>query len=349
MHWSVVVPGALVPAPIAADVIAAARAPHLFGLVARARSADARWTSPSTQGAAHLGWLWQRFSGRDDIPVTAPYAWRALSESAATEDAPDGVLWHADPVHFALARDHMLLAALDDLDPAEAMALAAEADTCAGAAGARVRIVDRHWFVRFGAPCSLQATPLEAALGGSVQQLLPQGDDSLHWRRLLNEIQIVWHQHPVNAAREQRGAREVNGLWLHGGGTHQALPASGLAQLASTDPVLRGWALAAGLPPASIVDEAAGLSDRGDALTVWPDLFAACRAQDWGQWLSQLARFDQWLAALSQRAFAANARVQLVLCGCHQTRSVLAGRNDRWRLWRRRPASAVMSEQEAPT
>ncbi|MFQ6707899.1 putative sulfate exporter family transporter, partial [Bordetella pertussis] len=37
------------------------------------------------------------------------------------------------------------------------------------------------------------------------------------WRRLLNEIQMVWYEHPVNEARAARGAAPINALWLYGG------------------------------------------------------------------------------------------------------------------------------------
>ena len=38
------------------------------------------------------------------------------------------------------------------------------------------------------------------------------------WRRLLNEIQMCWHEHPVNIERQQAGEPQINGLWLYGGG-----------------------------------------------------------------------------------------------------------------------------------
>ena len=46
------------------------------------------------------------------------------------------------------------------------------------------------------------------------------------WRRLLNEIQMCWHEHPVNIERQQAGEPEINGLWLYGGG-HGWTPRTG--------------------------------------------------------------------------------------------------------------------------
>ena len=45
----------------------------------------------------------------------------------------------------------------------------------------------------------------------------PQEDSLREWRRLLNEIQMVWHEHPVNIARAERGEVPINSLWLFGG------------------------------------------------------------------------------------------------------------------------------------
>jgi hypothetical protein len=358
MRWSVVVPGALIPAPIAADVIGAALrdAPlRLAAPLARAQVDAAIDVAPACVGAAHLDWLWRRFAGEtraQAAPVTAPYAWRALD--AATP--PPAALWQADPVHFAFARDHVLVTPLptlgaDGADEAdEADALAQEAQQSLDAVDARLHRHGRHWFIAFDRPWSLTTTPLAAALGESAQSHLPEGDDAGRWRRLLTDVQIAWHHHPVNAAREARGAPAVNGLWLHGGGAApDALPATSLTRVVADDPAVRGWAVAAGVAAERVVaDESLAAdrlgvggdhgsdrsSDHGDALTVWPHLFVAAKAEAWGEWLPLLARFDRWLEALIEAAHAQGADVELVLCGRLQTRRVLIGRGDRWRAWR---------------
>ncbi len=341
MRWSVVVPGALVPAPLAADVIGAASTPQLARLVSRSRCADALTVHASCDGAAHLGWLWQRFSGCDSAPVTAPYAWHALK----TDDPPgEGALWQADPVHFAFARDHMLVTSLTDLAADEAQALAAEARDCTQSTGATLHVIDEHWFVEFTPPWSVQTTPLAAALGESVQHHLPEGDDSGRWRKLLTEIQIAWHSHPVNEAREARGAVEVNGLWLHGGGPLVPLPPSGLAQVVSDDAVVRGWALASAVTPDRVRAGAVVSAIDGDLLTDWPHLFTSFKADAWGAWLPQIARLDAWLGAFSEQAFKAGAEVELVLCGRRQTRTLRLAAGDRWRPWRRQSLTAAFSE-----
>ena len=43
-------------------------------------------------------------------------------------------------------------------------------------------------------------------------------------RMLLNEVQVLLHQHPLNAARQTRGLPPVNSVWFWGAGR---LPAPG--------------------------------------------------------------------------------------------------------------------------
>src|SRR3546814_7921528 len=51
-----------------------------------------------------------------------------------------------------------------------------------------------------------------------IHDLLPAGNDGRRWRAVLNEAQIVLHNHPVNAERVRSGRMPVNSLWFHGGG-----------------------------------------------------------------------------------------------------------------------------------
>lgn len=342
MRWTAVVPGALLPAGIAAEVLAGAQAPWLMPALARAR------VEPPLQlgcdAAAHLAWLWQQFGGSGE-PVSAPYALRALDEQA-----PLGAqCWHVDPVRFEFARDHLLVTPLpepladDEAQPLAEHLLTALQEAAADAAP-RLHVHREGWLLTLATPWSLHASPLDAALGQPAHEHWPAGADAARWRRLLNDVQMRWHAAAVNDARVRRGEAAVNGLWLHGGGLWQPLPNRPFAMVASRDPVLRGWALAAGLPRSAVVGEGTAEA-RGDALSIHRELLAPAQFEAWGQWLERLARLDAELCALHQRCIAAGCEeLALVLCGQREVRLARIGRRDGWRLWRRAPVAPILAE-----
>lgn len=349
MRWFVVVPGALVPASLAAEAIAGATAPRLAQRLAQAPRGE-ETTGDETTRLPHLEWLWRAFDGPTRTPVTAPYAWRALNGDSATNARPESQLWFCEPVHFVFARDHLLVTPLAQapLDAAEAQALAGSADEAARESGAALRLIDHgHWFLQVDGSWQLDTVPLAAALGRAVHEVLPTGADAARWRKLLNEIQMRWHIHPVNAARDARGAPTVNALWLHGGGVWNPLPHSPFATLLSDDPVLRGWALAAGLAPSALLPADATPNAKGDALSVWDGLQSSAIAEDWGAWLGLLPTFERMLESLRERAFGAGfASVELVLAGSRGTRRFSLGTRDGWRFWKRAKLSELLREAD---
>ena len=344
MRWTVVVPGGLLPSPIAADVLAGAATPWLAQVLARAEAEPA--AGFDSGGAPHLCWLWQQFGGAG-APVTAPYALRALDADAE----PGAQCWQIDPVHFAFARDHLLVGPLDEPpQPAEEAALAAHLqavlDELAGDAGPRLHRLRGLWLLTLARPWSLRASPLDGALGQPAHEHWPQGADAALWRRLLNEVQMRWHAEALNEQREALGAKPVNALWLHGGGSWATLPAKPFAAVADADPVLRGWALAAGLPREALrEDGAVGLA--ADTVSICRELLVPAQFEAWGQWLDRLARLEQTLRPLQQACFGAGYdELALVLCGRRQARIARLRRSDSWKLWRRAPLAPMLAETE---
>jgi hypothetical protein len=345
MSYFVVVPGALVPIAIAPQLLARATLPRLARRLERAQAAPPQRTAPG--GAAHLEWLWNRFGGEGQ-PVTGPYAWQALSDAALPTEAP---LWQADPIHFAFARDHMLVSALDAeaaVSVEESNVLAAEAAVIATEFNTQLHAVDpRHWFLSFDPPWSLTTIAFDAALGRSAEHVLPQGDAAARWRKLLTEIQISWHQHPVNEQREAQGVRTINGIWLHGGGTWRALAKRPFEVIVSDDPIVRGWALASGLARNALLAPDTLAAGSSATLVYCPDLLIAASHEDWDAWLQTLARVETFIESHLEHAFEQGHRdVTLVLGGREFVRSVTVRASDRLRFWRGGAIAAVFSEPE---
>jgi len=47
---------------------------------------------------------------------------------------------------------------------------------------------------------------------------MPAGNEALLWQRLLTEIQMILHNHPVNQQRQRQGYKAINNVWLWGEG-----------------------------------------------------------------------------------------------------------------------------------
>ncbi|HTD28389.1 MAG TPA: phosphoglycerate mutase [Xanthomonadaceae bacterium] len=79
--------------------------------------------------------------------------------------------------------------------------------------------VPQRWYLMLPRECRLPTFDLpEDVLGDNLEPHLPAGDAGRRWRRLLNESQILLHNHPLNAVRIARGQPPVNSLWFWGGG-----------------------------------------------------------------------------------------------------------------------------------
>jgi hypothetical protein len=328
MHVTLLLPGALLPREVARALAEPLAATGLASVLARASLAG----DSEAEGLPHLAWLAEHLF-QSEVPLaTAPYAVAALAGHAP---APDQCLWHVDPVHLELARDHVTLAPLAAPPPDDdASALIAAASELAAEAGAEfVRIGDR-WFLRTARPWELAAKPLAATFGQPLHAVLPAGRDAAVWNRLLTEIQMTWHTHPVNEARETRGEPTVNSVWLHGGGRWAPLKRPAFTSVLSDEPEWRGAAHAAGIASSS------GTATPGDnALVVWPDLLAARLMQDWTHWIATLRTLDPRLAPLAR-----SSTLDIVLTGDATLRRMQARRSDRLKFWRTAPAEQALAE-----
>lgn len=154
----------------------------------------------------------------------------------------------ADPVHLRLMRDHILLgdAHAFELDAAEANALVAGLNAHFAGRVEFVAATPGRWYARFQPPLARAHEPLDKMLARPVE-VRPGADAAARSLASLdNEVQMFLHAHPVNAAREARGADAINGVWFWGGGSEQ--PARAPAEWLLTDSAMaRALAEAAGM------------------------------------------------------------------------------------------------------
>jgi len=300
-------------------------------LIARGRRR--RMTPVSTEA-----WLFERFgvARQRDWPV-APYT------LLADGGAPERNYWmRADPVHLQVGRDNLGLAdsAAFDVSRAESEALVETLNRHFGEAMRFYPVRPERWYVRLDKAPDMQTTPPAAARGVAIDENLPSGPDAMRFHALMNEAQMLLHEHPVNAGREARGEPALNSIWFWGGGVIDAGRARPFSMVFGDDPLARGLALAAEIPARALPKNAdsalAALGDEGLVLVV----LDAPREAQLRERRTALER--DWFAPL----FAAlkSGRIGMLtlqLCGTDSLLEVETVRSDLRYFWRRRkPLSA---------
>ncbi|MEO9080435.1 MAG: phosphoglycerate mutase [Rhodanobacter sp.] len=167
--------------------------------------------------AGYLGGLGEYFAGVD---ASLPAA--AITREFLVGDAADTCWLSADPawVQPDMTGARLLACGQLHLGMDEAQALAEPLLPVFAEAGMQLLVsTPDHWHVQL--PPNLDVPKFDApeqAMGEDLSQHLPTGEEGRPWRILLNDIQILLHQHPLNAQRQARALAPVNSLWLWGGG-----------------------------------------------------------------------------------------------------------------------------------
>lgn len=270
-------------------------------------------------------WLFGRFGThkQHDWPV-APYT------LLADGGAPGGHYWmRADPVHLSVGRDSLALdSAALDVSRSEAEALVAALNRHFGEALAFDAPSPERWYVRFAGAPGLVTTAPAAARGTAISDKLPSGPDAMRFRALMNEVQMLLYEHPVNTERESRGIPPVNSVWFWGGGTFAVPAARPFSIVLADDPLARGLALAAGVPERRLSGSAetmlSALPAEGMALIVLDSPRGATLERDW---------FGPLLAALEGGRID---MLSLSLAGADSLLEVETARSDLRHFWRTR-------------
>lgn len=183
---------------------------------------------------AHDRWLRTQLEDAAEAnDGVAPGAMTAVRMLAPLGRHPAG--WLVEPAHFHLARDHlvMLAGAARGLVLEQAQRLVESIRPLLGEESLSLSLLSpTRWLLASSPPLRLRCASAEAASGRNVEGYLPGGEDERRYRRLLNEIQMTWHEHPVNHEREARGELPINSVWTSGPVTPRAVAAwnDGLAK-----------------------------------------------------------------------------------------------------------------------
>jgi hypothetical protein len=132
----------------------------------------------------------------------------------------EGFWFTLSPIHIHVAQDHLVLTDQRQLrlSEEEAHCLFEAAKTMCEEVGKTLLYGDaKTWFLRADEWETLQTATMDAACGHNIDIWMAKGEHGLPWRKLQNEIQMLWFIHDVNVQREARGDHRVNSVWLHSG------------------------------------------------------------------------------------------------------------------------------------
>jgi hypothetical protein len=292
-HITLVLPFALPIPEFAPDLVRALDAPALASLLSRTSAHKRVAVDDSVRALPHEQWLARAlglFEGRRPALAAAAMRGRGIEPGAGT--------WFiVNPAHIEIARTHLLMADLRSLrlNEAESRALFASAQPYFEEAGHALAYGDAQtWFMRADAWAELDTATPDAAVGMDLTDWMPHGTHAAAFRRLQNEVQILWHTHPVNAEREARRLPPVNAFWLWGAADGGTARKPGAPTLAAFDAAPWVDALA-DVHPADLPAFVTGLDQ--DTILVCGSAAAPAIGADWGGWIGQMGQLEAALFA----------------------------------------------------
>ncbi len=180
------------------------------------------------------------------------YPIAAIAAEADGLDVSDAFWLRADAVHLVLQRDCFSLGEPVPLsvEITDAQKIIASLNQHFSQDGLTFFIGNSGaYYVRSAQTLQIKTTLPSVAAGKNIHPFMPQGLAGGKWLSVLNEIQMLLHEHPVNLALEAKGEKAVNSLWLSGGGQ---MPKSAVLKN-DADLVVANSAFYAGLAGLSVI------------------------------------------------------------------------------------------------
>lgn len=80
-----------------------------------------------------------------------------------------------------------------------------------------IAINSDHWVISLPQSFASSLPSPNLLSYNALHDYWPKEDKNQGLRQLLNEVQMLWHEHPVNLERKKQGLREINSPWIYGG------------------------------------------------------------------------------------------------------------------------------------
>jgi hypothetical protein len=357
MQLTLLIPELIWPEPDDRDTLDALDCPALGTLLARSRRS--RRAPQSFEASLSDAFV----PPEGEHP--APYAALRLLGEAQTLPQPDsgnGSWLACDPVHLRFHQEHLILAGMGHfgITLAEAQTLVTALNDQLAEHGRFHATSAERWYLQLTDPAltdGFSAAPLSTVAGRRIERLLAESTATRGMRRLVNDIQMILHAHPLNQQRENAGQMTINSLWLWGAGAlpprqdeKQEKPFDGLW---SDDPLALGLARQAGItscpPPA---DAATLLAEAGPGkrqLLILDTLLGPVQYENSADYRQAMMALEQrWFAPLKQALAAGRiTRLRIDAPTAYATLSWECRRSDLWKFWRRPRPLAHLAQQLA--
>jgi hypothetical protein len=347
MHLTLFIPELLWPEPADPEADAGQTAPALHTLLGAAACGRLARQSCESRLAALIG------------QHASLAACRLAGELGARPDAKRW--WCADPAQLRFHHERVVLgdAAQHGLAPAALEKLLADLNDTFADLGRFHAPHPERWYLEAAddspLPQKADLPPPSAAWGRELGRLLPEAP---RLARLMNEVQMFLHSHPLTAANEEAGRPVINGLWFWGAAAPSATPGEAPPDMVWSDDILaRGLAVMGGVAWAPLPENFAAwqaavarlATKPARALVVLPQLLAPSLIEDAAAWRAELARLEaDWFAPLLARQSAQPSgltwRIESSTAfGVLHCSALPGGRLRSWmrrmRFWPKKPAS----------
>ena len=276
----IVLPGLLGPLSAAdSGSLATIDAPYLLNILRR--SVCERSLASATYALVLPG-MTQRF------PIAA------LSYLADFGSLPDRPCFRCDPVHLqAGLADAVLFDAREfEISEHDAQQLAAAFNNHFNGDGVKLIFAEpTRWYLLMNESRDLDTPAVREISGKNLGVYLPQGQHTAFWNRLLNETQMLFYQHSLNAQREEQGRPAINGVWVYGGNPITDFDFE-YRHIVTDDALCTGIALYKGVDHRPLLPSDISISEN---TLIYSECLDALSRQDSGQWVSKLNELDEIL------------------------------------------------------
>lgn len=294
-HITLVLPFALPLPEFAPDLIRALQAPALGALLTRTSTVQRPPSTDIVHALPHERWLASELGlGQDGEDGNLPFAAAAMRGFGLDPGA--GRWFIVTPAHIQIARSHLMMADTRQVSLADedGHALFEAARGLCEDIGHELRYGDAHtWFLRADDWAGVDTASPDTVANMDLTDFMPKGARAQAYRRLQNEVQMAWHAHPVNAAREARRLPVVNAFWVWGAAAQAPAPARTTALASYAVP---GWLAALGTTHLDTLDRLDSVLAQ-DGLLVAGNLAQAGLASDWNGWLQGMQQLEAQLFA----------------------------------------------------